>query len=228
MGKRWVPLESNPDVLNAFAKKIGAPAEQYAFCDVLGMDEVRAPDLPAVHRSARLKTAPPARPAQRATFCHRCCVQELLMMIPQPVEAVLMLFPITDATEKAKAEEEERLKKDGQDVSPSVWFSKQTISNACGTVGMLHAYANSPRIKPADGSFLQRFLAQSQSMSPEERARFLEQPQEGEPDIEEAHQDAAQGGQTAPPPEDEQVRLLVSCRCGVLASSRSCSAYLPS
>lgn len=40
MGKRWVPLESNPDVLNAFAKKIGAPVDKYEFCDVLGMDEV--------------------------------------------------------------------------------------------------------------------------------------------------------------------------------------------
>jgi hypothetical protein len=40
MGKRWVPLESNPDVLNEFANAIGAPTTQYAFCDVLGMDEV--------------------------------------------------------------------------------------------------------------------------------------------------------------------------------------------
>lgn len=42
MGKRWVPLESNPDVLNDFAARIGAPIEEYAFCDVYGMDEVRA------------------------------------------------------------------------------------------------------------------------------------------------------------------------------------------
>ena len=36
--------------------------------------------------------------------------QELLAMVPQPVLAVLMLFPVTDASEKAKAEEDARLK----------------------------------------------------------------------------------------------------------------------
>jgi ubiquitin carboxyl-terminal hydrolase L3 len=40
MGKRWVPLESNPDVLNEFAKKIGARADKYIFHDVYGFDEV--------------------------------------------------------------------------------------------------------------------------------------------------------------------------------------------
>lgn len=40
MGKRWIPLESNPDVFNDFSAKIGAPVEDYAFCDVYGMDEV--------------------------------------------------------------------------------------------------------------------------------------------------------------------------------------------
>lgn len=148
------------------------------------------------------------------------------MMVPQPVEAVLMLFPITDATEKAKAEEEERLKQSGQDVSSSVWFSKQTVSNACGTVGMLHAYANSPDVKPAEGSFLQQFLEQSKAMSPEERARFLEQPKDGEPDIEEAHQDAAQGGQTAPPPEDEQVQTTGLLCCDTLCSCDATAAIV--
>lgn len=33
-------MESNPDVFNDFSAKIGAPVEEYAFCDVYGMDEV--------------------------------------------------------------------------------------------------------------------------------------------------------------------------------------------
>jgi ubiquitin carboxyl-terminal hydrolase L3 len=133
-------------------------------------------------------------------------LQELLAMVPQPVKAVLMLFPITEATEAAKAEEESRLSSTDQGLSPSVWFTKQTISNACGTIGVLHAYANVPEIQPASSSFLERFLAATRTMSPVDRARFLEHPGEGEPDIEEAHQQAAQTGQTAPPPEDEQVQ----------------------
>jgi ubiquitin carboxyl-terminal hydrolase L3 len=125
-------------------------------------------------------------------------------MVPKPVKAVLMLFPITDATEAAKASEEEKLKAAGQTNSP-VWFTKQTISNACGTVGVLHAYANVKDLKPQPGSFLARFLEATTSMTPEERARFLEYPAEGEPDVEEAHKEAAQCGQTAPPSEDEPV-----------------------
>jgi len=41
-------------------------------------------------------------------------------------------------------------------------------------------------------------------MSPEERARFLEHPKPGEPDIEEAHAAASSAGQTGAPAEDEK------------------------
>lgn len=34
----WLPLESNPDVLNPFAKRLGLP-DSWAFCDVYGLDE---------------------------------------------------------------------------------------------------------------------------------------------------------------------------------------------
>ena len=37
------------------------------------------------------------------------------------------------------------------------------------------------------GSFLQSFLQDTASMSPEERGSFLEEPPEGAPDIDEAH-----------------------------------------
>lgn len=30
----------------------------------------------------------------------------------------------------------------GQEVSPKVYFMKQTIGNACGTIGLIHAVAN--------------------------------------------------------------------------------------
>ena len=39
-------------------------------------------------------------------------------------------------------EQKERIKKAGQTVSTSVYFTKQTIGNACGTIGLLHALAN--------------------------------------------------------------------------------------
>lgn len=39
--KKWVPLESNPDVLNDFVVKLGLDASKYSFTDVFGLDEVR-------------------------------------------------------------------------------------------------------------------------------------------------------------------------------------------
>lgn len=45
MGKKWVPLESNPEVLNHFAHTLGFSTSTYAFCDVLGLDEVCAAAL---------------------------------------------------------------------------------------------------------------------------------------------------------------------------------------
>ena len=39
--KKWIPLESNPDVLNDFATRLGLDISQYCFCDVYGLDQVR-------------------------------------------------------------------------------------------------------------------------------------------------------------------------------------------
>lgn len=41
MGKRWIPLESNPDVLNEFAQKLGMDVSMFKFQDVFSLDEVR-------------------------------------------------------------------------------------------------------------------------------------------------------------------------------------------
>jgi ubiquitin carboxyl-terminal hydrolase L3 len=63
-------------------------------------------------------------------------------MIPQPVEAIIFLFPITEAYEKFKNEEEAHLTKCEQAISPDVVFFKQTISNACGMIALLHSVAS--------------------------------------------------------------------------------------
>ena len=43
---------------------------------------------------------------------------------------------------KYEEEEEQRIRKEGQLVNSDVFFIKQTIGNACGTVGLLHALGN--------------------------------------------------------------------------------------
>lgn len=176
MVKKWVPLESNPDVLNDFTKKLGLDVDKHCFHDVLGLDE------------------------------------ELLMMVPQPVLAVILCYPVTAESDRVNKEEDEKIAERGQHVAQEVYYMKQTIGNACGTIAVLHGIGNNMQtlaIEP--GSYLQTFFETTSSMDPAARGRYLEEPPEGAPDIEEAHQAAAAEGNTAPPAAEDDVDLHFVC-----------------
>ncbi|XP_057976420.1 ubiquitin carboxyl-terminal hydrolase 3-like [Malania oleifera] len=115
--------------------------------------------------------------------------EELLEMVPKPVLAVLFLYPLTPETEK------ERLLEDNvkKDPSSRVYFMIQTVGNACGTIGLLHAVGNvTSKIKLREGSFFDRFFKSTEKMTPLERAAFLEKDRE----MEVAHSVAATAGDT--------------------------------
>jgi ubiquitin carboxyl-terminal hydrolase L3 len=65
-----------------------------------------------------------------------------LDMIPQPVAAVLMLYPLTDKQENSSTRANDVVAL--EDAQDKVWFIKQRIGNACGTIGLLHALMNIP------------------------------------------------------------------------------------
>ncbi|XP_041378790.1 LOW QUALITY PROTEIN: ubiquitin carboxyl-terminal hydrolase isozyme L3-like [Gigantopelta aegis] len=104
---------------------------------------------------------------------------DLLAMVPQPCTAVVMLFPVTDQSkylyETHREEEEEKIKKEGQTVSPNVYYMKQYVGNACGTVGLLHTLCNNMSTLSVKDGYLKNFFEKTKAMSPEERGRFLEQ-----------------------------------------------------
>ncbi|KAK7153996.1 hypothetical protein R3I94_007378 [Phoxinus phoxinus] len=129
---------------------------------------------------------------------------EVLSLVPRPVCALLLLFPITEKYETFRQEEEAKIKAQGQEVSSDVYFMKQTIGNACGTIGLIHAVANNPRhLEFEPNSPLKAFLLQSAKMSPEEKAAFLEKDES----IRVTHESSAQEGQTEAPGLDEKVDL---------------------
>ncbi|KNZ57326.1 hypothetical protein VP01_2189g5 [Puccinia sorghi] len=170
---RWLPLESNPEVMNAWASALGLSTDAVSFTDVYGLDP------------------------------------ELLAMVPKPVYAVVMLFPISKEYETARAAEHERIvDQANRTVVPDnrLIFIKQTISNACGTIGLLHALANNPKIPITEGP-LTHFVEQCRSKTPSERAELLEK----DGAIADVHADLAQSGQSKVPSLDEVVDLHFVC-----------------
>jgi len=129
---------------------------------------------------------------------------ELLSMVPKPVCAVLLLFPVTEKYESFRLDEEKKILSEGQQVSPDVYFMRQTIGNACGTIGLIHAVANNQeRLEFESDSPLKKFLLQSSKLNPNEKAVFLEKDES----IRVTHESSAQEGQTEAPSVDEKVDL---------------------
>lgn len=153
---------------------------------------------------------------------------ELLAMIPRPVQAIIFLFPITEAYEKFKAEEEAHLTKCGQYISPEVVFFKQTISNACGMIALLHSVgsnddeiigkvlvesilivANTQPLPPnylGPGLF-NDIISKAKKASTEERVELLENSAE----LASVHEAAAYDGQTVAPDREYSIDLHFVC-----------------
>jgi len=164
---RWMPLESNPEVMNTFIQKLGV-STKWQFMDVYGLDP------------------------------------ELLCMIPQPCCALILLFPITQNYDSYCKSEAVRLGKDGQKVSPNVFFMKQTVRNACGTIGVIHAVANCrSKIEIISESVFSKFLSDAKHMSPSEIGKRLET----DTSIQDAHKVCAEEGQSEAIAAEENVDL---------------------
>lgn len=78
------------------------------------------------------------------TFCDVFSLTEpeMLAFIPRPALALLLVFPITPAYEASRAEEDAGKEVfEGKGNTEPMWM-RQTIRNACGTMGLLHAMFN--------------------------------------------------------------------------------------
>ncbi|XP_056160370.1 ubiquitin carboxyl-terminal hydrolase 3-like isoform X1 [Syzygium oleosum] len=134
---------------------------------------------------------------------------ELLEMVPKPVLAVLFLYPITSKSEEERIQQESLTKES----SSKVYFMKQTVGNACGTVGLLHAVGNvTSEIKLLEGSYFDRFFKSTADMDPCQRAVFLE----NDRDMEVAHSVAAAAGDTLAPDYVDTHFICFTCVDGEL------------
>jgi ubiquitin carboxyl-terminal hydrolase L3 len=104
--KRFIPLESNPEVFTQLIRNLGV--HSLRFEDVYSLDD---PDL--------------------------------LAMVPRPVLALVMVFPVSETYEQhRKQDDAQRAEYSGSGESEDVIWYKQTIHNACGLYGILHAISN--------------------------------------------------------------------------------------
>ncbi|XP_074085645.1 ubiquitin carboxyl-terminal hydrolase isozyme L1 isoform X2 [Macrotis lagotis] len=116
--------------------------------------------------------------------------EDSLNSVPSPACALLLLFPLTAQHENFRKKQIEELK--GQEVSPKVYFMKQTVGNSCGTIGLIHAVANNQdKLNFDDGSVLKQFISETAKLSPEDRAKYFEKNEA----IQAAHDAVAQEGQ---------------------------------
>jgi ubiquitin carboxyl-terminal hydrolase L3 len=68
---------------------------------------------------------------------------DLLAIVPRPVYALLLVFPVSDTYEKFRVEEDEgKPQYNGSGPEEEVIWFKQTIGNACGLIGLLHGASN--------------------------------------------------------------------------------------
>ncbi|KAI8662281.1 Ubiquitin carboxyl-terminal hydrolase [Fusarium sp. Ph1] len=134
---------------------------------------------------------------------------DLLAFIPRPALALLLVFPVSAAYESHRMAEDSLVDeyRGKGDAEPVLWWP-QTIRNACGLMGLLHAVSNgNARNFIEEGSTLDTLIKKSIPLGPDGRARVLEQT----PDLATAHKEAASQGDTPAPPAEDDVELHYVC-----------------
>lgn len=106
---------------------------------------------------------------------------ELLYLVPRPLLAVLLLFPFSKEDDKYCKDQDDHANNKCEKPNLDLYFMRQTISNACGTVALIHAIANnfdklSKSMVPE--ALIKRFIDATQSMSPNEKAQELKSNEE--------------------------------------------------
>jgi len=115
-------------------------------------------------------------------------------MIPRPVKAVVLVFPYGEARDRRRAEDERIAKEGGPNVDETVFWAKQTVPGACGTMALIHGLANS-NVTLARESPLRKFIDECKDKSSFDRGKHLE----NSPLLRDIHASLSSEGQSAPP-----------------------------
>ncbi|KAH9282612.1 Ubiquitin carboxyl-terminal hydrolase isozyme L3 [Echinococcus granulosus] len=110
---------------------------------------------------------------------------DMQALVPGPILSLLLLYPLTENAKKNLI--------GIISMDEKCFFMKQTISNACGTVAILHALANNASALDLNSlPWLRKFLEKAHNSTPKERAEILE----NEEELSQVHENCAHQGQT--------------------------------
>ncbi|KAF5400908.1 Ubiquitin carboxyl-terminal hydrolase [Paragonimus heterotremus] len=124
---------------------------------------------------------------------------ELLSMVPRPVLAVILLYPLSDSNTDSLGKPVE---------SSDVFLVKQTIDNACGTIALLHAVMNNENVLQfKDGSLVGDLLHRMRDTKPADRGPMIEK----ENRLSDLHESSAVRGQTTAPAPSIRTNLHFIC-----------------
>ena len=126
----------------------------------------------------------------------------MIGFVIRPVLAVIFLYPVhgeqLDQDFSLLSESEEERKEKDLELGKDLYTIQQTISNACGTIALIHALANNlPAFKFKEDSILKKFIDSTQDKSPIERGLLLED----ELELAQAHEECAESGDSLLEPE---------------------------
>ncbi|CAF3198045.1 unnamed protein product [Rotaria socialis] len=134
--------------------------------------------------------------------------EELLAFVPQPVAAVLLIFPITEQHEKNRRKEFDEAASTPPDYSQAIYFLRQSIGNACGSIAVIHSIANNlEKFHLHAHKPLAQFLETTKLMTPEQRAEHLKHAL----DMATANDTIAEEGESRVIDRDEHVNLHFVC-----------------
>lgn len=153
---------------------------------------------------------------------------ELLAFVPRPATALLLVFPVSRSYETFRMQEDkDKADYEGKGAGEPITWYKQTIRNACGLIGILHAVSNGSSrsfvgmlshqksyykqykliLASEPGSDLQKLVNDATPLPPIERADLLYNSQA----LETAHQSAASQGQSNAPDAEDNIDLHYVC-----------------
>ena len=123
---------------------------------------------------------------------------DLLAVLPRPANALLFTYPCTTTSEAnfAKVNEAEP-NYQGSGPGEPVMFYHQTITHACGLIGLLHCTTNGAAADLIqEGSDLDKLVRDTRPLNPTKRAQLLHDSDM----LERAHSAAAENGDSKAPP----------------------------